>query len=242
MRAMILAAGRGKRLRPHTDTLPKPLLPVRGKPLIEYHLEALAAAGFREIVINRGHLGERLPEALGDGARWGVKIRWSVEPPEALETGGGLHQALRRDRLIPQREVVPDRGPEQLHVLGHHPDPGSQRRRVCARHGHAAEADLALAEKDRAEHAREIQARTDRQKPLSDAIGHGTPDPRVDLVEDIARRLEIIGERLAHSQFLAALPGKNESVRHCRDLFKNRVRPAGFRPDGGGLGTLCHNL
>jgi len=94
MRAMILAAGRGKRLRPHTDTLPKPLLPVRGKPLIEYHLEALAAAGFREIVINRGHLGERLPEALGDGERWGVTIHWSVEPPEALETGGGLHQAL----------------------------------------------------------------------------------------------------------------------------------------------------
>ena len=94
MRAMILAAGRGKRLRPHTDTLPKPLLPVHGKPLIEHHLEALAAAGFREIVINRGHLGERLPEALGDGARWGVTIHWSVEPPEALETGGGLHQAL----------------------------------------------------------------------------------------------------------------------------------------------------
>jgi len=94
MRAMILAAGRGKRLRPHTDTLPKPLLPVRGKPLIEYHLEALAEAGFREIVINRGHLGERLPEALGDGSRWGVTIHWSVEPPEALETGGGLQQAL----------------------------------------------------------------------------------------------------------------------------------------------------
>ena len=94
MRAMILAAGRGKRLRPHTDTLPKPLLPVCGKPLIEYHLEALATAGFREIVINRGHLGDRLPEALGDGARWGVTIHWSVEPPDALETGGGLHQAL----------------------------------------------------------------------------------------------------------------------------------------------------
>lgn len=94
MRAMILAAGRGKRLRPHTDTLPKPLLPLNGKPLIEYHLEALAAAGFREIVINQGHLGKRLPEALGDGARWGVAINWSIEPPEALETGGGLHQAL----------------------------------------------------------------------------------------------------------------------------------------------------
>ena len=94
MRAMILAAGRGKRLRPHTDTLPKPLLHVHGKPLIVHHLEALAAAGFREIVINQGHLGERLPEALGDGACWGVTIHWSVEPPEALETGGGLHQAL----------------------------------------------------------------------------------------------------------------------------------------------------
>ena len=91
---MILAAGRGKRLRPHTDTLPKPLLPVCGKPLIEYHLDALAAAGFREIVINQGHLGDRLPAALGDGERWGVTIHWSPEPPEALETGGGLLRAL----------------------------------------------------------------------------------------------------------------------------------------------------
>ena len=94
MRAMILAAGRGERLRPLTDRIPKPLVPVRGKPLIEYHLEALAAAGFREIVINQGHLGELLPEELGDGGRWGVNIHWSVEPREPLETGGGIHQAL----------------------------------------------------------------------------------------------------------------------------------------------------
>ncbi len=94
MRAMILAAGRGERLRPLTDELPKPLVDVGGKPLIEYHLENLAGAGFREIVINQGHLGHLLPLALGDGSRWDVRIHWSIEPPEALETGGGIFQAL----------------------------------------------------------------------------------------------------------------------------------------------------
>lgn len=94
MRAMILAAGRGERLRPLTDTQPKPLIEVGGKPLIEYHLEALADAGFREIVINQGHLGHMLPKVLGNGSRWGVHIHWSLEPPEALETGGGMFQAL----------------------------------------------------------------------------------------------------------------------------------------------------
>ncbi len=91
---MILAAGRGERLRPLTDRLPKPLVEVAGKPLIEYHLEALATAGFREIVINQGHLGDLLPAALGNGSRWGLHIHWSDEQPEALETGGGIFQAL----------------------------------------------------------------------------------------------------------------------------------------------------
>ena len=95
MRAMILAAGRGERLRPLTDKLPKPLVEVGGKPLIEYHIESLAAAGFREIVINQGHLGELLPEVLGDGSRWNLTIHWSKEPPKALETGGGIFQALQ---------------------------------------------------------------------------------------------------------------------------------------------------
>jgi MurNAc alpha-1-phosphate uridylyltransferase len=94
MRAMILAAGRGERLRPLTDTIPKPLVKVAGKPLIEHHLAALSSAGFREIVVNQGHLGDLLPEALGDGSRWGVTIHWSDEQPEALETGGGIHKAL----------------------------------------------------------------------------------------------------------------------------------------------------
>ncbi|NRB70499.1 MAG: nucleotidyltransferase family protein [Xanthomonadales bacterium] len=94
MRAMILAAGRGARLRPLTDTLPKPLIEVGGKPLIAHHLEKLAAAGFREVVINTGHLGAMLPQALGSGSDWGLIIHYSEEPETALETGGGIFQAL----------------------------------------------------------------------------------------------------------------------------------------------------
>ncbi|MDQ5909392.1 MAG: Mannose-phosphate guanylyltransferase [Pseudomonadota bacterium] len=94
MKAMILAAGRGERMRPLTDHTPKPLLPIAGKPLIVHHLEALRAQGIIEVVINTGHLGEQLLAALGDGQRWGMQIDWSPEPPDALETGGGIFQAL----------------------------------------------------------------------------------------------------------------------------------------------------
>lgn len=93
MRAMILAAGRGERLRPLTDTCPKPLLPVAGKPLIVRHLERLARAGLTEIVINHAHLGKLIEQALGDGSAWGVRIRYSAEA-SALETAGGIAQAL----------------------------------------------------------------------------------------------------------------------------------------------------
>ena len=94
VRAMILAAGRGERMRPLTDTCPKPLLPVAGKPLIHYHLDALARSGIRDVVINHAHLGAMLEQALGEGDRWGVRIRYSPEPPGALETGGGIFRAL----------------------------------------------------------------------------------------------------------------------------------------------------
>lgn len=94
MKAFILAAGRGERMRPLTDHTPKPLLEAGGKPLIVWHLERLAAAGFREIVINHAHLGAQLENTLGDGARWGLHIRYSPEPPGALETAGGIAKAL----------------------------------------------------------------------------------------------------------------------------------------------------
>ena len=94
MKAMVLAAGFGNRLRPLTDHTPKPLLPIGGKPMIVHHLEKLAAAGFKEVVINLGHLGHKIPEALGDGSSWGLSIAYSDEGPAPLETGGGLTKAL----------------------------------------------------------------------------------------------------------------------------------------------------
>jgi N-acetyl-alpha-D-muramate 1-phosphate uridylyltransferase len=94
MKAMILAAGRGERLRPLTDTIPKPLLQVQGKPIIVHHLERLRDAGFIQIVINTSWLAEKLHGHLGDGSAWGVKLMFSYEGPEPLETGGGIFKAL----------------------------------------------------------------------------------------------------------------------------------------------------
>jgi len=97
VKAMILAAGRGERMRPLTDHTPKPLLPVHGKPLIEWHIEALARAGVRAIVVNTAWLEDRIVAALGDGARFGVAIRYSLEGRDhggALETAGGIAKAL----------------------------------------------------------------------------------------------------------------------------------------------------
>ncbi len=94
MKAMILAAGRGERMRPLTDHLPKPLLKVGGKPLIEHHLYTLAKGGFTEVVINIAHLSARIREALGDGRHYGLTIHYSDEGELALETGGGIFRAL----------------------------------------------------------------------------------------------------------------------------------------------------
>jgi MurNAc alpha-1-phosphate uridylyltransferase len=95
MKAMILAAGLGKRMRPLTDHIPKPLLIVGGKPLIEWHIENLKKAGFEEIIINIAWLGEQIPAALGDGSNYGVSLHYSDEQTEgALETAGGIIKAL----------------------------------------------------------------------------------------------------------------------------------------------------
>jgi len=92
--AMILAAGRGERLRPITDTTPKPLLRVRGQPLIERHVMALVRAGIERIVINLAWLGSQISDYLGDGARYGATITYSEEKPRPLETAGGIFRAL----------------------------------------------------------------------------------------------------------------------------------------------------
>lgn len=99
---MILAAGRGERMRPLTDSTPKPLLEAGGKPLIVWQIEALARSGFTDLVINAAHQGDRLIATLGDGARWNVRIRWSREA-EPLETAGGVATA---SPLLPDAPVL----------------------------------------------------------------------------------------------------------------------------------------
>ncbi len=94
MKAMILAAGRGERLRPLTDEMPKPLLEVGGKPLIAWHLQRLARAGYSEVVINLSWLGEMIIDVLGDGSAYGLRVSYSDEGGQALETGGGIRNAL----------------------------------------------------------------------------------------------------------------------------------------------------
>lgn len=94
MKALVFAAGRGERMRPLTEATPKPLLEAGGKPLIAWHLEKLAAIGVREVVVNTSWLAAQFPAALGDGARWGLRIHYSHEGETALETGGGMLHAL----------------------------------------------------------------------------------------------------------------------------------------------------
>jgi MurNAc alpha-1-phosphate uridylyltransferase len=120
MKAMILAAGRGERMRPLTDHTPKPLLKVGGKPLIVWHIERLAQAGFTEIVINHAHLGQQIEDALGDGKQWGVRIQYSPEKV-ALETAGGIANALpllgKEPFLVVNGDVFTDIDFIQLHNL-----------------------------------------------------------------------------------------------------------------------------
>lgn len=94
MKALILAAGLGERMRPLTEHTPKPLLPAGDKPLIAWHLEKLAALGVREVVLNTSWLADRFPLALGDGERWGLRLHYACEGPVPLETGGGMWNAL----------------------------------------------------------------------------------------------------------------------------------------------------
>ncbi len=118
--AMLLAAGRGARMRPLTDSTPKPLLRVQGKPLIEWHIERLAAAQIEHIVINHAWLGEQIESYLGDGSKWGVHIQYSAENP-ALETAAGIKKALPllgdAPFLVVSADIWSDWNPQLAHYL-----------------------------------------------------------------------------------------------------------------------------
>lgn len=126
MKAMLLAAGRGSRLKPWTDKMPKPLLPVAGKPLIVHHIERLAQAGFKEIIINLSYLGEQIEQLLNNGQQFGVTIQYTKENP-ALETGGGVYNALPLlgpdPFLVANADIYTDfpfaNLPKQITTLGH---------------------------------------------------------------------------------------------------------------------------
>jgi len=143
---MILAAGRGERMRPLTDHTPKPLLAVGGKPLIVWHLERLAGAGFREIVINHAHLGEKIEAALGDGSAWGLAITYSAEPPGALETAGGIARALPQlgdaPFLVVNGDVFCD--VDFPAFAGHDCPPGGARLLLVANPAHHGSGDFSL--------------------------------------------------------------------------------------------------
>lgn len=104
-RAMLLAAGRGERLKPLTERVPKPLVPVGGRPMVAYVLDLLAAAGIREVHVNLHHLGARVPDALGDGAPWGLSLHYHPEPA-ILGTGGGLAAACRACPSLAEGDFV----------------------------------------------------------------------------------------------------------------------------------------
>ncbi|HRL20659.1 MAG TPA: nucleotidyltransferase family protein [Alcaligenes sp.] len=120
MRAMILAAGRGERMRPLTDTCPKPLIPAGGQPLIVWHLQALARAGIHEVIINHAWLGTQIESALGNGSQWGLRLSYSPENV-ALETAGGIAQALdffqEQPFLVLNGDVWSDWDPAQAHAM-----------------------------------------------------------------------------------------------------------------------------
>ncbi len=128
VKAMVLAAGRGERMRPITDKIPKPLVPVVGQPLIVYHLEALARAGITDIVINLAYRGAQIREALGDGAAYGVRIQYSDEGPDPIETGGGIFKRA----AVAGRGALPGRERRCLDGLRLRPNADASRLGRCA--------------------------------------------------------------------------------------------------------------
>ena len=144
MKAMILAAGRGERLRPLTDHTPKPLLEAGERPLIEHLIVALAQAGFRELVVNLAYLGDQIREHLGDGHRWSVSIAYSDEGPEPLETAGGIRHALPLLGDVPFLVVNGDIATDFPFERLHRPPPGDAHLVLTANPEHHPVGDFAL--------------------------------------------------------------------------------------------------
>jgi MurNAc alpha-1-phosphate uridylyltransferase len=152
MRAMILAAGRGTRMGPLTIDTPKPLLDLNGESLLGRHLRMLRSAGIREVIVNVSYLGEKIQAALGDGARYGVDIRYSQEPDEPLETAGGIIQALpllgSEPFVVVNADIVCD-----FEFAGLGESPGAGTLVLVPNPAHNPEGDFGLDSRSRLNHA-----------------------------------------------------------------------------------------
>lgn len=144
MRVMLLAAGRGERLRPLTDRVPKPLLPVGGLPLIDHHLIALVQSGWQEVIINLSYLGQQIADHVGDGSRYGIQVVYSHEGDNALETGGGIRHALSWLGQEPFAVINADIWTDYPRRLLHRTIPGSAHLILVDNPPHHQEGDFAL--------------------------------------------------------------------------------------------------
>jgi MurNAc alpha-1-phosphate uridylyltransferase len=236
MQAMILAAGRGERLRPLTDHCPKPLVQVHGRPLIEWHLLRLARQGFKQVVINTAHLGPMIENQLGIGDRFGLSLRYSREPEGALETAGGIATAQpwaseNEPFLVINGDVLCDWPLEQAYALGNafsdaeHPIDALL---VMVKNPpHHPNGDFLLVNGERAKEAKE--ARQDGQhaplhlaNPL-DAVGHSKD----------AQTLTYSGIGLFHPRlFVNVQRGERQALGPLLKTAATRGRLAGLRHEG----------
>lgn len=230
MKAMILAAGRGERLRPLTDHTPKPLIEVGGQPLIVYHLQALARAGITEVVINAAWRAGQIQATLGDGRRWGVRIHYSIEMPGGLETGGGVRAALPLlggepfllisadtytdfDFVRLGRQPLPVRGVRLVLVdnPAHHPtgDFGLEGERLTAGEPRLTYAGIGLYSPAL------FNDRSLARFPLVDVIRQAMDDGRAYGMRHAGRWIDV-GRPATLAQARATVDIKRSDSRHCR--------------------------
>ena len=223
---MILAAGRGERLRPLTDHTPKPLLQAGGRPLIEHLIVALAAAGFRELVVNLAYLGDQIREHLGDGRRWGIGIAYSDEGPEPLETAGGIRHALpllgNDPFLVVNGDIATDFPFERLH----RPPSGDAHLVLTANPEHHPVGDFAL-------DGQSLRA-NGRERHTFAGIGLYRPSLFASLPEGRCALAPLLREAMAHGRVTGELHAgfwMDIGTRERLQEFDARLRQA-FAPVG----------